>query len=75
MGIGWIFMRQDTLGSIFPNVAKVSEFSLRQCGKRLLAKGEWKFQVASKIHFTLAGLASKNMKTLATITGYSFKIS
>jgi hypothetical protein len=35
-------------------------------------KGEWKFQVASKIHFILAGLASnsckasRNMKTLAT---------
>jgi hypothetical protein len=42
---------------------------------RQLAKGEWKFQVASKIHIILAGLASKNMKTLATITGYSFKIS
>ena len=46
-----------------------------------LAKGEWKFQVANKIHFILAGLASnsckanRNMKTLATITGYSFKIS
>ena len=48
---------------------------------RQLAKGEWKFRVASKIHFILAGLASnsckasRNMKTLATITGYSFKIS
>jgi hypothetical protein len=40
-----------------------------------LAKGEWKFRVASKIHFILAGLASRNMKTLTTITGYSFKIS
>jgi hypothetical protein len=40
-----------------------------------LAKGEWKFRVASKIHFILAGLASRNLKTLATITGYSFKIS
>ena len=46
-----------------------------QCGKRLLTNGEWKFQVASKIHFILAGLASRNLKTLATITGYSFKIS
>jgi hypothetical protein len=42
---------------------------------------EWKFRVASKIHFILAGLASnsckasRNLKTLATITGYSFKIS
>jgi hypothetical protein len=48
---------------------------------RQLAKGEWKFRVASKIHFILAGLASnsrkasRNLKTLATITGYSFKIS
>ena len=48
---------------------------------RQLAKGEWKFQVASKIHFILAGLASnsckasRNMKPLATITGYSFRIS
>ena len=48
---------------------------------RQLAKGEWKYRVASKIHFILAGLASnsckasRNLKTLATITGYSFKIS
>ena len=54
---------------------------IRQCGKQPLAKGEWKFRVASKIHFILAGLASnsckarRNMKTLATITGYRFKIS
>jgi hypothetical protein len=40
-----------------------------------LTKGEWKFRVASKIHFILAGLmsnsckASRNLKTLATITG------
>ena len=46
-----------------------------------LAKGEWKFRVANKIHFILDGLASnsfkasRNLKTLATITGYSFKIS
>jgi hypothetical protein len=40
-----------------------------------LAKGKWKFRVASNIHFILAGLASRNLKTLATITGYSFKIS
>jgi hypothetical protein len=26
-----------------------------QCGKRPLAKGEWKSRVASKIHFILAG--------------------
>jgi Ca2+/H+ antiporter len=38
-----------------------------------LGKGEWKFQVASKIHFILAGLASntckasRNMKTLAIV--------
>ena len=50
-----------------------------QCGKRPLAKGEWKSRVASKIHFILAGLVSnsckgsRNLKTLATITGYSFK--
>ena len=36
---------------------------------RQLAKGEWKFRVASNIHFILAGLASRNLKTLATITG------
>jgi hypothetical protein len=42
---------------------------------RQLAKCEWKFRVASKIHFILAGLASnsckasRNLKTLATITG------
>ena len=40
-----------------------------------LAIGEWKFRVASKIHFILAGLArnsckaSRNLKTLATTTG------
>ena len=40
-----------------------------------LAKGEWKFRVASNIHFILAGLASnsckasRNFKTFATITG------
>jgi hypothetical protein len=42
---------------------------------RQLAKGEWKFRVASNIHFILASLASnsckasRNLKTLATITG------
>ena len=42
---------------------------------RQLAKGEWKFRVASNIHFILAGLASnsckasRNLKTLAMITG------
>ena len=42
---------------------------------RQLAKCEWKFRVASKIHFILAGLAinsckaSRNLKTLATTTG------
>jgi hypothetical protein len=36
---------------------------------RQLAKGEWKFRVASNIHFILAGLASRNLKTFATITG------
>jgi hypothetical protein len=36
---------------------------------RQLAKREWKFRVASKIHFILAGLASRNLKTLTTITG------
>jgi hypothetical protein len=41
---------------------------------RQLAKSEWKFRVASKIHVILAGLASRNLKTLATITGYSFII-
>jgi hypothetical protein len=34
-----------------------------------LAKGEWKFRVASNIHFILAGLAIRNLKTFATITG------
>jgi hypothetical protein len=29
---------------------------------RQLAKGEWKFRVASKIHFILAGLASNSCK-------------
>jgi hypothetical protein len=54
---------------------------LPQCGKRPLTKGKWKFWMANKIHFILAGLASnsckasRNLKTLATITGYSFKIS
>jgi hypothetical protein len=28
---------------------------------RQLAKGEWKFRVASKIHFILAGLGSNSM--------------
>jgi hypothetical protein len=48
---------------------------------RQLAKSEWKFRVVNKIHFILAGLASnsckasRNLKTPATITGYSFKIS
>jgi hypothetical protein len=32
-------------------------------------QGEWKFRMASKIHFILAGLASRNLKMLATITG------
>jgi hypothetical protein len=47
---------------------------------RQLAKGEWKFRMASKIHFILAGLASnsrkasRNLKMLATITGYCFKL-
>ena len=42
---------------------------------RQLAKREWKFWVASKIHFILTGLASnsckasRNLKTLATLTG------
>ena len=42
---------------------------------RQLTKGEWKFRVASKIHFILVGLASnsckasRNLKTLATING------
>ena len=63
------------------HVLRPSFFGQGQCGKRPLAIGEWKFRVASKIHFILAGLASnsckasRNMKTLATITGYSFKIS
>jgi hypothetical protein len=50
------------LFSIFINA--VWETTTRQ-----LAKGEWKFRVASNIHFILAGLASRNLKTLATITG------
>ena len=43
--------------------------------KKPLAKREWKFWVASKMHFILAGVASnsfkasRNLKTLATITG------
>ena len=42
---------------------------------RQLAKREWKFWVARKIHFILTGLASnsckasRNLKTLATLTG------
>jgi hypothetical protein len=54
---------------------------LMQYWNNNIPSGEWKFRVASKIHFILAGLASnsckasRNMKTLATITGYSFKIS
>jgi hypothetical protein len=36
---------------------------------RQLAKGEWTFRVAGNIHFILAGLASRNLKTLAMITG------
>jgi hypothetical protein len=47
----------------------VTSYRGKQCGKRPLAKGEWKYRVASKIHFILAGLASRNLKTLATITG------
>ena len=65
----WIF-------SYFFTIVTVWETTARQ-----LAKGEWKFRVASKIHFILAGLASnsckasRNLKTLVTITGYIFKIS
>ena len=33
-----------------------------QCGKQPLANGEWKFRVASKIHFILARLASNSCK-------------
>ena len=71
-----------------PYVKEVWETTARQ-----LATGEWKFRVASKIHFILAGLASnsmlaglasnscyfvitiiywkasRNLKTLATVTG------
>jgi hypothetical protein len=32
---------------------------------RQLAIGEWKFRVASKIHFILAGLASNSCKVMA----------
>ena len=42
---------------------------IQQCGKRQLAKCEWKFRQASKIQFIFAGLASRNLKTLATING------
>ena len=61
--------------------SKFNDISVWEKTARQLAKGEWKFLVASKIHFILAGLASnsckasRNLKTLATITGYSFKIS
>ena len=40
-----------------------------QCWKRPLAKCEWKFRVASKIHFILARPASRNLKMLVMITG------
>ena len=59
----------------------VLKIAVREMTARQLAKGEWKFRVASKIHFILAGLASnsckasRNLNTLATITGYSFKKS
>jgi hypothetical protein len=62
-------------------VVVVRQTAVWETTARQLAKGEWKFRVASKIHFILAGLASnrrkasRNLKMLATITGYSFKIS
>ena len=59
----------------FPPPIKLTATTVWEMTARQLAKGEWKFRVASKIHFILAGLASRNLKTLATITGYSFKIS
>jgi hypothetical protein len=40
-----------------------------QCWKRPLANCEWKFRVASKIHFILARPASRNLKMLIMITG------
>jgi ankyrin repeat protein len=39
-----------------------------------LAKGEWKFQVASKIHFILAGLASNTCNYLIYINFKSHHI-
>jgi len=53
-----------------PNGEAVKETTARQ-----LAKREWKFRLASKIHFIPAGLASnsckasRNLKTFAMITG------
>jgi hypothetical protein len=59
----------------------VLKIAVRETTARQLANGEWKFRVASKIHFILAGLASnsckasRNLNMFATITGYSFKKS
>jgi hypothetical protein len=39
-----------------------SPISVWETTARQLAKGEWKFRVASKIHFILAGLASNSSK-------------
>ena len=43
--------------------------ALWETNARQFAKCKWKFRVASKIHFILAGLASRNLKKLATIAG------
>ena len=54
---------------------KASSITVWETTASQLAKGEWTFRVASNIHFILAGLAnnsckaSRNLKTLAMITG------
>jgi hypothetical protein len=47
----------NTNMQLVPITTVVWEMTARQ-----LAKGEWKFHVASKIHFILAGLASNSCK-------------
>jgi hypothetical protein len=56
-------------------ISPLNPITVWETTARQLAKREWKFRVASKIHFILVGLASnscktsRNLKTLATITG------
>ena len=64
-----------SLVKITGNCSLVKITAVWETTARQLAKGEWTFRVASNIHFILAGLAnnsckaSRNLKTLAMITG------